>query len=160
MCPAGSSTTTPACWCASKTGHAARCGSPAPQPEPSTVWPFGSSVTREGLEWHQEDPNTLRHRNAGGFEHLMTRRIDGTLSPEAEHASRLVIGHPEGLFEAFANLYTDAADAIAARRTGTPVDPLSMDFPTVLDGARGMKFIVASVESSRTGRWESCRLDI
>ena len=113
-----------------------------------------------GLEWHQEDPNTLRHRNAGGFEHLMTRRIDGTLSPEAEHASRLVIGHPEGLFEAFANLYTDAADAIAARRTGTPVDPLSMDFPTVLDGARGMKFIVASVESSRTGRWESCRLDI
>ena len=113
-----------------------------------------------GLEWHQEHPNTLRHRNAGGFEHLITRRLDGTLSPEAEHASRLVIGHPEGFFEAFANLYADAADAIAARRTGTPVDPLSMDFPTVLDGAKGMKFIVASVESSRTGRWESSRLDI
>ena len=113
-----------------------------------------------GLEWHQEHPNTLRHRQAGGFEHLITRRLDGTLSPEAEHASRLVIGHPEGFFEAFANLYADAADAIAARRTGTPVDPLSMDFPTVLDGAKGMKFIVASVESSRTGRWESCRLDI
>ncbi len=113
-----------------------------------------------GLEWHQEHPNTLRHRNAGGFEHLMTRRIDGTLSPEAEHASRLVIGHPEGFFEAFANLYRDAADAIVARRTGTAVNPLSMDFPTVLDGAKGMKFIAASVESSRSGRWESCHLDI
>ena len=112
-----------------------------------------------GLEWHQEEPNTLRHRKVDGFEELMTRRLDGVLTPEAEHASRLEIGHPEGFLEAFANLYADAADAIAARRNGIAEDPLSLDFPTALDGAKGMKFILACLESSRTGSWESCQLD-
>lgn len=112
-----------------------------------------------GLEWHQEEPNTLRHRRANGFEELMTRRLDGMLTTEAEHASRLEIGHPEGFLEAFTNIYSDAADAIAARLTGTAVDPLSLDFPTVLDGAKGMKFILSSLESSRTGSWQASQLD-
>jgi phosphonate transport system ATP-binding protein len=42
----------------------------------------------------------------------------GTL-PLAARASRIVAGHPEGFHEGFANLYSDAAEAIAARRTGT-----------------------------------------
>ena len=49
-----------------------------------------------GLEWHQEQPNHLLHRRHGDFSRLMTRRLDGLLSPEAEHASRVGIGHPEG----------------------------------------------------------------
>jgi predicted dehydrogenase len=113
-----------------------------------------------GLEWHQEQPNHLVHRRQGDFPRLLTRRTDGRLAPEATRAARVEIGHPEGYQEAFANLYRDAADAIVARRIGTPCDPLALDFPTVLDGARGMKFIEAALESSRTGQWASAKLEL
>lgn len=113
-----------------------------------------------GLEWHHEQPNHLLHRRLNDFPRLMTRRIDGKLTPEATHAARVEIGHPEGYQEAFATLYREAADAIVARRTGRPCDPLSLEFPTVLDGAKGMKFIEAALESSRSGQWVSCRLEL
>ena len=111
-----------------------------------------------GLEWHQEEPNSLLHRRQGGFAELQTRRLHGALEPLAEHATRLEIGHPEGYQEAFAMLYRDVADAVVARRTGMPADPLALDFPTVLDGAKGMTFIDAAMASAASGRWTSCRL--
>ena len=82
------------------------------------------------------------------------------LAPQAERASRVGFGHPEGYQEAFANLYADAAEAIVARRTGRSCDPLALDFPTVLDGAKGVKFIDAAIESDRTGGWADCRLEL
>jgi predicted dehydrogenase len=115
---------------------------------------------RGGLEWHQEHPNELRHRRLGGFEQVMTRRLRGALHPAAERAARVEIGHPEGYQEAFATLYRDAAEAIVARRTGRPADPLALDFPTVEDGAWGLAFIEAAVESARTGSWVRCRLGL
>lgn len=116
---------------------------------------FGESG---GLEWHQERPNELRHRRHGGFERILTRRLHGALAPAAERAARVEIGHPEGYQEAFATLYRDAAEAIVARRTGEPCDPLALDFPTALDGARGLRLIEAAIESSRTGGWTDARL--
>ncbi len=113
-----------------------------------------------GLEWHQEEPNHLLYRPLDGFPQLMTRGRPG-LSAAAERATRVVLGHPEGYFEAFANLYLDAAEAIVARRTGQAPDQLALDFPTVEDGARGVRFIEAAVESNRGGgRWTGCRLDL
>jgi predicted dehydrogenase len=88
-----------------------------------------------GLEWHQEEPNRLLHRPLGGFAQVLTRGRPG-LSKEAKRATRIVLGHPEGFHEAFANLYTDAAEAIVARRTGIKPDPLALDFDRE-DGARG-----------------------
>jgi predicted dehydrogenase len=111
-----------------------------------------------GLEWHQEEPNSLLYRPLGGFAQVLTRGRPG-LSPEAERATRIVLGHPEGFHEAFANLYADAAEAIVARRTGGEPDPLALDFPTVEDGARGVKFVEAAVESHRNGgRWTDATL--
>jgi predicted dehydrogenase len=113
-----------------------------------------------GLEWVQEDPNHLFHRRLNGFPETLTRGRPG-LSPAAERATRVALGHPEGFFEAFANLYTDAAEAIVARRTGAQPDPLALDFPTVEDGARGVRFIDAALESSLAdGRWVDCRLSL
>jgi predicted dehydrogenase len=114
--------------------------------------------TQGGLEWHQESPNELRHRRLGGFEEILTRRLHGALTLSAERAARIEIGHPEGYQEAFANLYKDVAEAILACRTGKPCDPLALDFPTVEDGARGMKMIDACVASARSGAWTSARL--
>ncbi len=115
---------------------------------------------RGGLEWQQEDPNHLLHRRLDGFPELLTRGRPG-LSAAAERASRVALGHPEGYFEAFANLYADAAEAIVARRTGQAPEPLALDFPTVEDGARGVRFVEAALESSRAGgRWTDCRLQV
>lgn len=58
-------------------------------------------------------------------------------------------GRPEGYVEGFANLYCDAAELIAARRAGRKPRPAAAAMtPNVLDGARGIAFIEASVASS------------
>lgn len=111
-----------------------------------------------GLEWHQEQPNELLHRRLGGFEQRLTRRLHGAMHPLAERSSRVEIGHPEGYQEAFANLYLEAAQAIVARRLGRPLDPAVPRPPTVLDGARGIRFIDACIESRRHGGWADARL--
>jgi predicted dehydrogenase len=113
-----------------------------------------------GLEWHQERPNELRHRRMNGFEQILTRRLHGALHPLAERSARVEIGHPEGYQEAFANLYREAAAAIVARRTGLPADPLDLQFPTVLDGARGIRFIEACLASHEQGGWVDARLNV
>jgi hypothetical protein len=72
-----------------------------------------------------------------------------------------VAGHPEGFQEAFANVYSDAAEAIAARRSGGEADPFSMSFPTEVDGALGVKFVDAVVESSAAnGVWTDAELPV
>lgn len=111
-----------------------------------------------GLEWHQEQPNELFHRRLGGFEERLTRRLHGALHPLAERSSRVEIGHPEGYQEAFANLYLEAAQLIVSRRTGRPLDPDLPRPPDVRDGARGMRFIEACIESRSSGGWTDARL--
>lgn len=108
--------------------------------------------TEAALEWHQEHPNYLHVRFAGGPSQLYARGND-YLSEAAKHASRLPAGHPEAFIEAFANIYVHAGRTMAARLAGTAPDPLDTDFPTVQDGAVGVNFIHRAVESGRLGRW-------
>jgi predicted dehydrogenase len=106
-----------------------------------------------GLEWHQEDPNTLilkwpdrpRQilRTGGGY---------GFLSAPALKATRLPAGHPEGYLEAFANLYRSFAAAVALAQAGKKVPAAALDFPTVEDGVRGMAFIETVVKSSKSNQ--------
>lgn len=110
------------------------------------------------LEWVQEQPNDLILRPANGPHQVLSR---GTpyLSPLAKRGTRLWAGHPEGFIDAFANIYTDIADAILARRDGLTAGELAYTFPTVEDGALGVKFIDAAVESNeQDGRWVDATL--
>jgi predicted dehydrogenase len=105
------------------------------------------------LEWQQEHPQVLQFKPLGEPAQVRTPNGPGTL-PLAARASRIVAGHPEGFHEAFANLYTDAADAVAARRSGTTPDPLSLHFPNATDGLQGIRFVAAAVASSQNqGAW-------
>jgi len=105
-----------------------------------------------GLEWRQEDPNYLWHTPFGEPTRLITRGGSGA-SPVAGRVTRVPPGHPEGYLEGFANIYTEVAHAIRARRDGRPADP-DVTFPTIGDGAAGVAFIEAAVKSSaRGGRW-------
>jgi predicted dehydrogenase len=109
---------------------------------------FGS---RGSLTWHQEDPNRLLHAPLGEAPRVLTRAAPG-LCEAARRATRLPPGHPEGFIEAFANIYRGVAADIAARLAGTKADPLEADYPRVEEGARGVRFIEATVASSRSER--------
>src|SRR5260370_42439407 len=112
------------------------------------------------MEWVQEQPNGLMLRQADGPQQILSRG-SGWLSPAARRPSRLWPGHPEGYLEAFANLYSDIADAVLARRDGVTADQLAYLFPTVEDGVLGVKFVDAAVEShQQDGRWVDATVDV
>ena len=107
---------------------------------------------RGGLDWRQEEPNTLVLRWPDRPAEI--QRTGGpSVSEASKRATRLPMGHPEGFIEAFANLYRDFALALDARRRGEPIDRTVLDFPTEHDGVRGMRFLDAVVESARTSGW-------
>ncbi len=104
-----------------------------------------------GLEWHQMEPNTLIHKTQTGTRLL--RPSVGDLSAAAKAHIRLPAGHPEGFFEAFANIYRNFAYAVRARMNGVAQDPL-YDFPGVQDGVRGLAFIETVLASNQSdGKW-------
>jgi predicted dehydrogenase len=116
------------------------------------------SGTKGSLEWHQEAPTRLVFKPLEGPVRVYTPNGPEAL-PGAVRASRIVAGHPEGFHEAFANLYSDAAEAIAARRSRRDPNPLAMQFPNERDGAIGVRFVEAAVASSDAGgTWMDARL--
>ena len=111
-----------------------------------------------GLEWDQEHPNQLALTPVGQPLRILSRGEPGLLAA-AQRATRVPRGHPEGYLEAFANLYAEAAVAIEARRDGRTLEDGLLDYPTVEDGAIGVKFIEAAIASSRAdGAWTDLAL--
>ncbi len=109
-----------------------------------------------GLEWAQEDPNYLWHTPFGKTKRLITRNGAGAAN-SAARMSRVPPGHPEGYLEGFANIYSEAAEAIISARAGhSPPDEVL--YPTVYDGLKGVQFVAACVQSAaRNSAW--VRLD-
>jgi predicted dehydrogenase len=103
---------------------------------------------RAGLDWRQEDPNYLWLTPHGKPPQLL-RRAGAGAGPAAAHATRIPPGHPEGYLEAFAQLYADLAERIAAHRDGRSADPVASLVPGVEDGVEGVRFIEAALKSSR-----------
>lgn len=105
-----------------------------------------------GLEWCQEEPNTLWHTPFGESQRRLTRAGAGA-TESANRVSRIPAGHPEGYLEGFANIYAEAARAIRAQQEGQAL-PGDVHFPTVEDGLAGVAFVDACVRSSRRdGAW-------
>jgi predicted dehydrogenase len=114
------------------------------------------SGTKGSLEWMQEFPQTLTFKPLHGPSQNRTPNGPGTL-PLSARSSRIVAGHPEGFHEGFANLYSDAAGAISARRAGKEADPLALYFPNSWDGLLGVRFVNSVIESSNAGgKWMKC----
>jgi predicted dehydrogenase len=103
---------------------------------------------KAGIEWGQENPNYLRFTPYGKPPLTISRAGAGATN-SAKHASRIPAGHPEGYLEAFAQLYTDLAEQIAARNGGRAPSSSSLLVPTVDDGVAGVRFIAAVLQSSR-----------
>jgi len=110
-----------------------------------------------GLRWAQEWPNQLYWTPLNGRTQILGRG-GPNLSPEADRASRVTIGHAEGMPLAFANIYADLAEVIAARKEGRAPDPLACHYPDAVDGLRLIAAIRAAVESAgRGGAWTDAR---
>ncbi|MEA3351440.1 MAG: Gfo/Idh/MocA family oxidoreductase [Chloroflexota bacterium] len=114
------------------------------------------SGTKGSLEWKQEIPQILVFKPLHAPAQNRTQNGPGTL-PLAAHSCRIVSGHPAGFHEGFANIYSDAAEAIAARRSGNRANPLALYFPNSFDGLMGVRFIYSVIKSSQAnGKWIEC----
>ena len=111
---------------------------------------IGIYGTKGGLEWVGEDNDNLYYTPLGEPTRCITRGGPGALDV-ANRATRMPPRHPEGYIEGFANLYSNAAELIWARKEDRTPDPFATDLPTVEDGVLGLAFIEACVASSRNG---------
>lgn len=111
--------------------------------------------TKGSLEWHQEEPNKMLVRHNGQPHSIYTRDPLAAYTNDSGRAvCRLPSGHPEAFFEAFANVYRAAFDAMILRAEGKKFPAVDTVYPNINDGVEGMYFIQQSVASSKeSGKW-------
>jgi predicted dehydrogenase len=106
-----------------------------------------------GLRWQQEQPNQLYFTPVGGATTIIERGVAG-LSADADRASRVTVGHAEGFFGAFGNIYADIAEQLRARKQGRKPPALTCSYPTAEDGLRSIAAVHAAVASAKArGAW-------
>lgn len=102
-----------------------------------------------GLAWRQEQANEITFTPLGEAPRQITRGGPSAMA-EAESATRIPAGHPEGYLEAFATVYSDVAAAIRTARDSKAPAANAL-FPTGEDGKAGVAFVEAAVRSSAAG---------
>ena len=105
---------------------------------------------RGSLAWNQEDPHHLLYSPIDGPPQVLAQGA-AWLSEDAGKWTRAGLGHPEGFFEAFANLYTELADALLAKAEGRPRTKSELGFPDASDGLKGVAFVEAAMRSCAAG---------
>ncbi|QDG78480.1 Gfo/Idh/MocA family protein [Labrenzia sp. PHM005] len=108
---------------------------------------FGSEG---GLEWDLEKSEQLKFNRFGEPDRIISRGHGHGVSAKTERFVRAARGFPEGIIEAWANLYTEFAMAVAARRDGVTPPQHWLNYPTVTQGAKGVHFVEASANSAET----------
>jgi predicted dehydrogenase len=100
--------------------------------------------SKGSLRWGQENPNLL-YLFSDTEPLKVFKPAHGYNDKAAEESHTMPAGHPEGYYEAFANIYKGSAKSIRKQKFNP------CEFPTVHDGVRGMKFIHAVVNSNARG---------
>ena len=101
------------------------------------------------VEWFQDDPNNLKFTEINKPLKIITR-ASSSVSKFSLTSSRLAAGHPEGFFEAFANIYTEFAEAIHKKI----FKKSQFTFPNIEDGLKGIKFVFTAKKSSNNNaKW-------
>lgn len=104
--------------------------------------------TKAGLEWYQQEPNTLTIRYNDKPSQVIRTGVGG-FSPAAAGSMRIPAGHPEGYLEAFANLYVDFAKQVCEFDNSGKFVNLASIIPGIDDAIRGMAFIENCVAASQ-----------
>lgn len=103
--------------------------------------------SKASLEWWDEYPNQLRYEVQGRPVQILERGMN-YLYPEALAEDRVSGGHPEGLFEAWSNLYARFALAIDAAKKGKPQENW---YPGIEAGIEGVRWVENCVRSADNG---------
>lgn len=99
---------------------------------------------KASIVWDAEKPNYLSYEVQGEAPKILSRG-NGYLYKEALADDRIGGGHPEGLFEAWSNLYTKFAKAIDKTEKGEEID---FWYPGIHAGVLGVKWVEKCVESA------------
>ncbi len=102
------------------------------------------------IEWSHREASYLRLAMQGQAVRTIGRG-DPDLPAAILALGRTPRGHPEGLREAFANIYAEWAQTRMAASLGEGAPDLP--FPRIEEGAHTMAFIEACVASQASGRW-------
>lgn len=130
----------------------------------SNVW-YGKSALgyRNGLrlrlfgkngsaEWHQESPEYLHLANVIGQKSTLDRGSSEAVIANQTRYTRFKVGHPAGFIEAFANYYSDVADALEAYQRDQ-----NAKFPPYVFGIdealQGLNMLEAITTSSNKKSW-------
>ncbi|MEE5131172.1 Gfo/Idh/MocA family oxidoreductase [Pseudomonas alliivorans] len=106
--------------------------------------------SRASLEWWDERPNQLNFEVQGQPAQILERGM-GYLHPDALLDDRIGGGHPEGLFEAWSNLYYRFALAMNATARGDAATLQSLRYPGIDAGVEGVRWVQRCVESADQG---------
>lgn len=102
------------------------------------------------VDWSHRQPSYLTVAMQGETARQVGRG-DTYLPPDILAAGRAPRGHPEGLREAFANLYGEVAQERMALALGETVP--EFPYPRIEDGVHTMAFIEACLASQASGTW-------
>ncbi len=102
---------------------------------------------KASVEWNAEMPNQLQYDVQGEPSKMLYRNM-GYLDAQAQENDRMGAGHPEGLFEAWANLYMRFAQAIDAVNKENEID---FWHPDVHAGVQGVRWVENCVRSAQAG---------
>lgn len=114
--------------------------------------------SKAALAWRQEEPNQLVVRSLGEPTRIFERNPNAGYTTIASAAAcRLPGGHPEAFFEAFANVYRDAFQAMRCIDSGQTISDRSLLLhPTVVDGLEGVRFMDLCLKSQQQdSQWMS-----
>lgn len=105
------------------------------------------------LEWWDERPNQLSFEVQGQPAQVLERGM-GYLHANALLDDRIGAGHPEGLFEAWSNLYYRFALAMDAANRGDTAALAQLRYPDIHAGVEGVRWVERCVASAdRGGVW-------
>lgn len=106
--------------------------------------------SKASLEWWDEHPNQLAFEVQGRPAQMLERGMP-YLYPEALADDRIGAGHPEGLFEAWSNLYFRFALATHATDRGDKGLLATIRYPDIHAGVEGARWVENCVRSADEG---------
>lgn len=112
--------------------------------------------TQASIDWQQENPESLNFTKLDAPTQVIERGYTAGMLEPATFLVRMPRGHPEALTDAWANLYTEFAIAIDARKSGTALPDNLINYPNIKDGVNGMFFVDAAIQSNKNRCWVDC----
>lgn len=106
--------------------------------------------SKASLEWWDEQPNQMRYEIQGQPVQILERGM-GYLHADALADDRIGGGHPEGLFEAWSNLYRRYALAMDAIDRGDAKALSEIRYPDIHAGIEGVRWVENCVKSADQG---------